>query len=296
MKKNTACTVFLFVFFVLYGCDKEEQNKSTARTDKVQPQTANKDLSKFPALTFDSIQIAKQEITIEKINDNFFVNVKYAEIFAMGWSLENKYLKDNANVCLYLPWRDKDGNIIAHQFILTDLPNCHSWSDLIEILKIIAKRADDSLGENAPNRAEVMTTRTRLSEEHFVTLSVSSYVFQHPIKDGIKGLPFWVLAFDKFPKESIINYSPIALYPMGNIKGLVDVVQYYSLKESFFFSHHKASFVSKEDITISFSPIDRFRKIVIETNENKTTKWLENLNNIWNKYMRSATLFKRGVR
>ncbi|MBN1771225.1 MAG: hypothetical protein JXB32_08200, partial [Deltaproteobacteria bacterium] len=186
--------------------------------------------------------------------ERFRVDRDTARRWAVGWLAQRAELAGPAHVCFELPWLDAAGEVVAHQFVLTDLPDCGGWSDLLGHARALADgaRMPAFVGAESADAGELRARTTR-SARHFFTLAVSAWSFRHPLRDGVKGLPFWLIAFDRLPAEVLVRQSvPTALYPLGNAGGLVEALDYRAGGERLLFSHHAARAVDPGELRWRF--------------------------------------------
>ena len=165
-----------------------------------------------------------------------------------------------AHVCLALPWLDGGDREVGRVFVLTDLDSCRSWGDVVRESRRIAAETDKALGAGGRIDGPVLRERTRRSARHFFTLIVSAWSFQHPIRDGLDGLPFWLLTPERLPDDSPAErLEATAVLPAGNTGGLVDVVRYEGPEGGFLFSHHATRPVEPGTLAWRFEPAEALR-------------------------------------
>lgn len=201
----------------------------------------------FAGLTPEVLALSDGDLARPEVLDRFRVERDTARRWALGWLAARDELAGPARVCFELPWLDAGGETVAWEFVLTDLPDCAGWEDLTRHARSLANAAGPS------GSAEDLRARTERSARHFFTLAVSAWSFRHPLRDGVKGLPFRLIAFDRLPEAMRRRgIEPAAIYPMGDAGGLVEAVEYRVGLERFLFSHHAARAVEPAELRWRF--------------------------------------------
>lgn len=235
----------------------------------------------LPSLTVDDLLLDRGEeagLEREEVVRRFRITRETARAYALNWVRGRQELAGEPRVCLALPWLDRSSAVIAHQFVMTDLPECSGYEDLLAHLRDIAA---DAVGAERP-----LVHRTRSSSEHFFTLAVSSLVIHHPIRDGIKGLPFWLISFDRLQASGVpAVVAPVAVYPQGNEGGLIEVVEYErSDGERLLYTHHRGLIVDREALRPVFDAsegYERFRAMVMTRYRDAPSARLERHLTLW---------------
>jgi hypothetical protein len=259
----TARTATGFLALLLAGtlgpgttaCQTEAADTSTrAASRESAPAPSATPAPVFAGLEPAALRLSDEQLSARDSLRPFAVSQETARDFALRWVVAKGELPATAHVCLALPWLDADGRTVAHLFILTDLTPCASFADLVAEMRRIAADVGPTAGGNG------LAERTRLSGRHFFTLAVSAWSFQHPIRDGLKGLPFWLVAFDRLPPAvDAGTIAPVAVYPVGDAGGLVEVVDYRGPAARLLWSHHRAAAVDPSRLTWRFDPVAAFR-------------------------------------
>jgi hypothetical protein len=209
----------------------------------------------FAGLGADLLEWPAARLADDAVAGRFAVSEHDARRWALGWLAAHAELPGPAHVCLALPWLDAAERTVAYLFVLTDLPGCASYAGLVAEMRRIAAATNEVLGTIAPPDGRVWADRTRRSAEHFFTLAVSAWSFQHPLRDGTKGLPFWLIALDRLPAATPAErLEPTAVYPVANLAGLVEVVRYEGPAGPFLFSHHRGAPVARGSLGWHFDP------------------------------------------
>ena len=237
------------------ACQTEAADTSTrAASQESAPSPSVTPLPAFAGLDAAALRLSDEQLSAGGALQRFAVSQETARELALRWVVAKGELPATAHVCLALPWLDADGRTVAHLFILTDLPRCASFADLVGEMRRIA------VDVGSPIEGNGLAERTLLSGRHFFTLAVSAWSFQHPIRDGLKGLPFWLIAFDRLPPGVAAGtVEPVAVYPVGNDGGLVEVVDYRGPSGRLLWSHHRAAAVDPSRLTWHFDPVAALR-------------------------------------
>ncbi|MBI5490060.1 MAG: hypothetical protein HY905_22190 [Deltaproteobacteria bacterium] len=214
----------------------------------------------FAGLDPGVLALADAALADPDVVERFAVPEATAERYAVRWVDQSGELAGPAHVCLALPWLDGGGRVVAHEFVLTDLDACRSYADLVAEARRIADDVDTAIGAAGRVDGPVLRERTRRSASHFFTLAVSAWSFQHPIRDGLGGLPFWLLTPERLPVDPPAErLAPVAIYPAGDAGGLVEVVAYDGPAGPFLFSHHAGRSVGPESLGWRFEPAEALR-------------------------------------
>lgn|GEM_PF-2830458 len=204
--------------------------------------------SEFAGLGPELLDLSDADRTRPEVLDRFRVGRDVARRWAVGWLAARGELAGPVRVCFELPWLDADDATVAWEFVLTDLPDCNGWGDLLRH----ARALGGASAGRAPGEAE-WRARTDRSARHFFTLAVSAWSFRHPLRDGVKGLPFRWIAFDRLPETlATRGMEPAAVYPLGDGGGLVEAVDYRAGGERVLFSHHAGRKVRPEELRWRF--------------------------------------------
>jgi len=238
----------------------------------------------LPSLSLSDLDLRGAELDHDALVRHFSLSEEAARRFALSWVRSHRELGGEPEVCVAVPWRDGGGTVIAYQYVMSDLPDCSSYAELLAHVRDISTR---TVGADRP-----LFERTRLSAEHFFTLAVSAFVFQHPIRDGVKGLPFWVIASDRLerslPEGAVDAMTPVAVYPVGNEGGLIEVVAYDDGGTERLFSHHRGLFVDQHDLGVPFDIVgayERFRNMVLTRYGDDPGARLERHRRLWSRYL-----------
>lgn len=207
----------------------------------------------FAGLGPAALALSDAELARPAVLDRFRIDRDTARRWALGWLAARAELPGPAHVCFELPWLDAAGAVVAHQFVLTDLPDCGGWNDLLRHARAPADITRPAVAAASPAGPEELRARTERSARHFFTLAVSAWSFRHPLRDGVKGLPFWSLAFDRLPADVLARgVAPVAVHPLGNAAGLVEALDYPAANGRLLFSHHAARTVDPGELRWRF--------------------------------------------
>ncbi|MBI5502811.1 MAG: hypothetical protein HY907_21380 [Deltaproteobacteria bacterium] len=211
----------------------------------------------FAGLDDDVLLLPESRLADPGVLRRFAVPDAVTERYAVRWVDGSGELAGPAHVCLALPWLDGGGNVVGREYVLTDLDACRSYADLAAEARRIANDVDTALGAAGRVDGPVLRERTRRSAAHFFTLVVSAWSFQHPIRDGLGGLPFWLLTPERLPADAPAPRTrPTAIHPAGDAGGLVEVVAYDGPSGPFLFSHHAGRRVEPAALGWRFEPAE----------------------------------------
>ena len=244
------------------GAAATDRRGATTRPTAITPGAAgsNAPTHAFAGLDESVLALPDTALDDEAVLRRFEVPADTAERFAIRWVDASGELPGPAHVCLALPWLDGGDREVGRVFVLTDLDACRSWDDVVRESRRIAAATDGALDAGGRVDGPVLRERTKRSARHFFTLAVSAWSFQHPIRDGLGGLPFWLLTPERLPDDSPAErLRPTAVFPAGNAEGLVEVVRYEGPGGGFLFSHHAARRVEPAALAWRFEPADVLR-------------------------------------
>lgn len=208
----------------------------------------------FAGLAPEVLELSDADLARPEVLERFRVGRDAARRWALGWLAARGELAGPVRVCFELPWLDADDATVAWEFVLTDLPDCDGWGDLLRH----ARALRGASAEGVPGEAE-WRARTERSARHFFTLAVSAWSFRHPLRDGVKGLPFRWIAVDRLPEAPATRgMEPAAVYPLGGAGGLVEAVDYRAGGERVLFSHHAGREVRPEELRWRFAAAAAF--------------------------------------
>lgn len=287
---NVPLLVTLVSLCLLAACESAPRIPPESATPRRQPINQWVAPEKVPSLTSEDLRLTGEDVERDALEKRFAVSREVAEAWAVNWVIGHRELQGHPDTCFYLPWRDGDGRILAHQFVLTDRPDCASFEGLTGEMTRIAVEARGALAtEGEGSEADLLRERTRISSQSFFTLAVSAHSFQHPLRDGIKGLPFWMIARDRLPEGfRATPAAPTSLYPVGNRGGLIEVVEYPRADEPLLFSHHLGRSVERGELRVTFdlgAAYERWQRGLMERYGDNVEERLVQQGNLWSRYL-----------
>lgn len=234
----------------------------------------------FAGLEPEVLDLSGADLARPEVLDRFRVGRDTARQWALGWLSARGELAGPARVCFDLPWLDAGGATVAWEFVLTDLPDCNGWGDLVR-----HARALRGAGAAVAPGAEELRARTERSARHFFTLAVSAWSFRHPLRDGVKGLPFRWIAFDRLPEAlAARGVEPAAVYPLGGAGGLVEAVDYRAGGERVLFSHHAGRVVQPDELRWRFdaaAALGDWRELARRRHADDPSGWIARHAALW---------------
>jgi hypothetical protein len=240
----------------------------TAPLDRPASGTANRPLEtaaapagpgSFAGLGPEALAPAAESARPEAL-DRFRIDRDTARRWALGWLAARSELAGPAHVCFELPWLDAGDEPVAYQFVLTDLADCDGWADLLRHARALAEAARPATAAAGAPGPDELRERTQRSARHFFTLAVSTWSFRHPLRDGVKGLPFWLIASDRRPGEFPAEAAaPVSVYPLGNAGGLIEALDYRSPNGRLLWSHHAGRAVAAAELRWRFDAAGALR-------------------------------------
>ncbi len=275
---------------VLAACEPTPQRPAESATPHRQPINQWVAPEKVPSFSADDLLLEGEDARTDALEKRFSVTREVAEAWAVNWVIGHRELQGQPQTCFYLPWRDAGGRLVAHQFVLSDHRDCSSFEALDREMDQIVREARDAMGTGQEvGEADLLRERTRISSRSFFTLAVSAYSFHHPLRDGIKGLPFWMIARDRLPERlRTSEHPPSVLHPVGNRNGLIEVIEYPAADDGFLFSHHTGAPVDRADLHLTFDIASVYRQWSAAVRQRYAGNVEERLirhGNLWSRYL-----------